>query len=355
MTPTLSKPVDSAFRAHSTSWLPVAPGTLFGRKIPVRMPKSLVPAAPPTHPAKRGTSIARPPTEEGCTYSGSALTLRDMERHVAAVEDACERAGDANELFATVSDRLRRVVPFDGACWFGMDPKTVLPTAPARVENIGDGHCDTYWQREATVEDSLLFRDLARAASPAASLYQATDDRPARSARYREFLAPQSYGDEGRAALKTGGSTWGVVDIFREQGRASFTTAEVSFLAAIGPVIASALRSFATATMAAPPASLDAPGPALFDGPACGLLSLDEQAERWFTELAGESWHTIPLSMTAVYAVVARAQAVAEGRERGPAAVRLRAASGRWLSVHASALRNPRGGSGPIALTIEPA
>jgi hypothetical protein len=38
-------------------------------------------------------------------------------------------------------------------------------------------------------------------------------------------------------------------------------------------------------------------------------------------ELAGESWRTIPLSMTAVYAVVARAVAVAEGRERGPAAI----------------------------------
>jgi len=32
--------------------------------------------------------------------------------------------------------------------------------------------------------------------------------------------------------------------------------------------------------------------------------------------------------------------------------VRLRASTGRWLSVHASALRNPRGGSGPIAVTI---
>jgi DNA-binding CsgD family transcriptional regulator len=278
-----------------------------------------------------------------------------MERHVAAIEDACTRSGDTLELFAALSDRLRKVVPFDGGAWFGVDPSAILPTAPVRIENIEAGHCESYWEREATVEDTLLYRDLARAASPAGSLYQATDDRPARSARYREFLAPQSYGDEVRAAFKTGGSTWGVVDIFREQGRTPFTSADLSFLAAVGPVIASALRSFATATMSAPPASVDAPGTALFDGPACGLLSLDEQAERWFTELAGESWATIPLAMTAVYAVVARAGAVAEGRERGPAAVRLRAASGRWLSVHASALRNPLGGSAPIAVTIEPA
>ncbi len=278
-----------------------------------------------------------------------------MERHVAAVEDACGRATGALELFATLSDRLRRIVPFDGGAWFGMDPSAILPTAPVRIENIEAGHCESYWEREATVEDAILFRDLARAASPAASLFQATDDRPARSARYREFLAPQNYGDEARAAFKSGGSTWGVLDIYREQGRTPFTTAELSFLAAVGPAIATALRSFATATMAPLPASLDAPGTALFDGSACRLLSLDEQAERWFLELAGESWQTVPLSMTAVYAVVARAVAVAEGRERGPASVRLRAASGRWLLVHASALRNPMGGPAPIAVTIEPA
>ena len=51
--------------------------------------------------------------------------------------------------------------------------------------------------------------------------------------------------------------------------------------------VASALRSFATVTMAVPPASLDAPGTALFDGPACGCCPWTSQAERWFTELAG--------------------------------------------------------------------
>ena len=281
-----------------------------------------------------------------------------MQRHVAAVEDACERATDPLDLFGVLSDRLRRVVPFDGAAWFGTDPSTILPTAPVRIENVEEGHCETYWEREATVEDALLYRDLARSASPAASLFQATDDRPARSARYREFLAPQNYGDEARAAFKTGSSTWGVVDLYREQGRTPFSTAELSFLAAVGPAIATALRAFATATMTVPPvstASLDAPGTALFDGSARRLLSLDVQAERWFAELAGDDWQTIPLPMTAVYAVVARAVAVAEGRERSPAVVRLRAGSGRWLSVHASALRNPLGGPAPVAVTIEPA
>ena len=52
---------------------------------------------------------------------------------------------------------------------------------------------------------------------------------------------------------------------------------------------------------------------------------------------------------------MARAAAVSEGRDRGPAAVRVRATTGRWLSVHASCLRTRDGGAGPTALTIEPA
>ncbi len=61
-----------------------------------------------------------------------------------------------------LSDRLRKVVPFDGGAFFGMDPSAILPTAPVRIENIEPGHCETYWEREATVEDTLLFRDLVR-------------------------------------------------------------------------------------------------------------------------------------------------------------------------------------------------
>jgi DNA-binding NarL/FixJ family response regulator len=59
--------------------------------------------------------------------------------------------------------------------------------------------------------------------------------------------------------------------------------------------------------------------------------------------------------MTPVRAVVAKAVSVDQGRERGPSSARLRAGSGRWLSVHASCLHGPDGTPGLTALTIEPA
>ncbi len=265
-----------------------------------------------------------------------------------AVEDACSRAADGLELLSGVSERMRKIVPFDGAAWFGMDPSTVLPSAPVRIENIEDGHCETYWHRECTVEDTLLYRDLARAASPAASLFAATDERPARSARFREFLAPQGYGDEARAVFRTGTNVWGSVDLFRDKGRTPFSAGEIAVLEAIGPVMAQALRGLATSSVSPTPPVLEAPGTALFDASGT-LVSLDEQAEQWIAELADDTWRA------SVFACIGRAQAVAERRERGPARVRLRALTGRWLSLHASCLRSPSGGPGFTAVTIEPA
>ena len=35
-------------------------------------------------------------------------------------------------------------------------------TSPVRIENVEVGHCESYWERECLVEDSILDRDLAR-------------------------------------------------------------------------------------------------------------------------------------------------------------------------------------------------
>jgi DNA-binding CsgD family transcriptional regulator len=275
-------------------------------------------------------------------------------RGVADVREVCERSTDQLGLFADVSDRLRRIVPFDGAAWFGTDPATVLATSPVRVENIEDGHCDSYWERECRVEDALLYRDLARSETGVGTLYGVTDGHPARSARYREFLAPQGYGDEVRAAVRVGPTTWGVVDLFRQRSRPDFTPGDVAIVRAVLPALGAALRALAGAVAVAPTGTDVGPGTALFD--ATGrIVSLDDTAEQLFTELAGPRWAEMIPPMTPIYAAVARAVAIQEGRDRGPAAVRVRALSGRWLIAQASCLRGRDGRPGPAALTIEPA
>jgi DNA-binding CsgD family transcriptional regulator len=275
------------------------------------------------------------------------------ERRLEALSVECYGAPSELALFEEVSRRLDEVVPFDGAAWFATDPATVLGSSAVRIENVEMGHCESYWERECRVEDSILFRDVARSESGVASLYDVTGGQPARSARYREFLAPQGYGDELRAAFRVGQSTWGVVDLYRDRTRGAFTATEREHVRRIAPAVAAALRAFvARASVSAP--SSEGPGTALFDA-AGALLSLDDCAERLFEEIGGSEWAVRPLSMTPVFAVVARAAAVMEGRDRGPASARVRSSVGRWLALHASCLRGPDGGPGPTALTIEPA
>jgi len=280
------------------------------------------------------------------------------ERRTTLIRRACARP-DGTSLFESVSAQLRQMVGFDGAGWAGTDPATLLPSGPVRCENVDVRH-DRHspWHRELLVSDVLLYRSLARAAQPAGTLYGFAEGHPARSPRYREFLQPQGYGDELRAVFRVGGATWGVVSLFRDHGRRPFSADDLDLVLAVAPVIGTALRT--QALSAAPPAiraGADGPGTALYD--ATGqLCSWDDQAQRWFLELAGPRWKSEGREQTAmagVMAVLARAQAIAAGRERAPAAVRLRAPSGRWLIVHASCLRDSRGKPAHTAVVIEPA
>src|SRR3954471_12578985 len=115
-------------------------------------------------------------------------------------------ADSVRDVFAASSERMRGLVQFDASVWLACDPAYQLPTAPTRSENIGfvGGHdgCLRLWELEFFLEDVNLYRDVARAATPARALREVTDDRPARSARYREFLKPNGLGDELRAAMR---------------------------------------------------------------------------------------------------------------------------------------------------------
>lgn len=259
------------------------------------------------------------------------------------------------ELWSWVSENLRRFVPFDGAGWFGIDPSTLLANCPIRVENIEQGHCESYWERECKVDDVLLFRDLARAPVPVGTLYAATGNRPELSPRYREYLAPQNFDDELRATFRIGGKSWGAIDLYRQRGRNRFDEKDVALVSRIGSAIAGALRGLATqerSREATPPP--EGIGTALFDHSG-GLLSFDEQADRWFTEIGGPQWmERRPPSMSGVWAVVFRAANVHIGRDRGPSTVRLRTKDRHWVTVSASVLRSVgnAAGPGPVALSV---
>ncbi len=281
------------------------------------------------------------------------LEAHRVKRSIESIREVCTEVADGERLFDEVAVRLQDIVPYDGALWFGADPSTGLATFPMRIENIEPGHCDTYWQREFLVEDMLLFRDVARAERPIGTLREATGGLPGRSARFREFISPQGYEEELRAALRADSASWGFLTLMRERGRPAFSPTELGIVETVGGVLADGLRSAAVRASRAPGCEPEGPGLVMFD--RHGMLeSLNDQARGWIAELPDGPLTGDGLP-SQIASAVSRARAIAEGREHGQARLRLRSRSGRWLVVHASCLRLSDGAIGQTALVIEPA
>ncbi|MFI6582940.1 LuxR C-terminal-related transcriptional regulator [Embleya sp. NPDC050493] len=277
------------------------------------------------------------------------------DRH-APVLAAAEQAADAMELFGRVSARLRRLVPFQSAVWTAADPETGLITAPMLVQNLGSGEgCAAYWQSELLEENVLPFRELARAPVPAAGLRAATGDLPARSARFRRLLLSQGVHDELRAVLRIGDRPWGLVSLFRTTE--AFRPQETALLADLSRPLAGRLRTLARPFTSARGTDSPAPGLILFDESGEAMSANDEARHHLARLPEGPSFGT-PLGLTLpiwVIGTALQARAIADGRDRGSARVRIRTTEGRWLSCHASCLTGPGGRPGPVALVIEPA
>lgn len=298
-------------------------------------------------------------------YGDRVSTRGDHGRAIASIERAAETAGTADELLETVDNELRRTLPYDGAMWFGVDPATLLPTAPGRIDGFYASYCDAFWHREFFEHDAALFGDLARAPVPVAALRLSLGGNPARSQRFRDFLQPHGYDDELRAVLRSGDRSWGMVGLYRDSGHDPFDEADVALLHAVSGVLGAALRRHAAGARTSEGCTVS-PGVLLF-GHDGTLLSANDEAACWLDSLygsdscdassverlaAGDDDLMVP---TPFHALVARARAVAEGIDRTPARLRMRDPNGRWLLVHASLLRGRSPGSGVITVVIEPA
>lgn len=297
--------------------------------------------------------------------SGTALArVQDTLATVAATSGGLGHefatVGDGGQTLEAASRQIGRLLQFDAACWFGTDPATVMPTTPVHIENVRPGHCEAYWETEYNHEDVLMFRDLARSPAGGGSLVTTTDGMPYRSKRYRDLLAPRGYGDHLRAAMRVGDSTWGVVDLFRNLGRDPFTHRDIELVTAHGANLAASLAELATRDSRENGRDgsswPEGPGTAIYDTSG-ELSSLDDLAQRWLSELTSAPWPepaTHPL-MAPVWSLLSQARSVAEGRDRGPATVRIKTASGRWLILQASCLRTPAGLGTQTAVVIGPA
>ena len=250
------------------------------------------------------------------------------------------RASSRAEFFDEAALRLKRVLPFDGACWHTLDPGSDLITQH-RLQDIPD-RFPVLADNEYAVDDVNKFANLAAAPRKAATLSEATGGHPERSPRFRDLLTPAGIGPELRSAFVADGTTWGALILVRRAGEPDFEDRDVELLSRASSLFARAVRRGLVAEATEP-----APTPTPTPEPP-GVVELDASndpirasstAEPLLAELSG----TTPedgLRDPALYAV---ASATRTSTQSLPTAT-VRTPAGRWLVLHGGRMETaPRG------------
>jgi DNA-binding NarL/FixJ family response regulator len=221
---------------------------------------------------------------------------------------------------------LRRAVPFDGVAVVWFDPATALPVDwwidSSSTDRAGSAKIELH---EADVNH---FRQLAASGRRAASMNDSTGAK----------LRAVCVGDSGM---------WGAIVMHREPGAPNFTARDVDLLASLSNGFEEVQRARLVRDLSANAGDRD-PGLLLLDDED-GIEMADAAAAAWLDELPGRR-RRLPLVVTAV---ADRARAIASGNSHVAATARSRTASGRWVLVRGSVLRN--GTHTRTAVTLEPA
>ncbi|HLU58838.1 MAG TPA: helix-turn-helix transcriptional regulator [Pseudonocardia sp.] len=260
-------------------------------------------------------------------------------------------APDALALFRRTSTGLRRHVPFDAALWRATDPVTGLTAAPVLVENLSEGGCGAYWESELFEQNVVLFRDLVRAAVPAAALRATTGDRPRMSALYERFMRPRNLADELRAVFRVDGRAWGMLSLFRERGRRPFDDDDTLLLGRLSGPLAHRLRSYARPAPVPSTGDSGGAGVLVFDTDV-NLISINARARRLLAEMPPSAGLPTRFGIDVPAWVLSTALSA---RTSADARIRVRSRTGGWLICHGTALRGPDGRVTSTAMVIEPA
>jgi DNA-binding CsgD family transcriptional regulator len=261
------------------------------------------------------------------------------------------RGADVRDFALGAARILARAVPFEGVCVLTMDPATLVPTGAVLENGPPAAAYPRLRENEFRGEDFIAFRSLALSERHAATLSQATGGVLDRSERHRDIMSPHGFGDELRAALVDAQVTWGALVLMRGADREPFSPADTALVEALTRQLAEGLRRAVLLDRDAPDPrdGEDAAGVVVL-APNGSTTFTDEVAAAWIDELSENG--SLPPVVTAV-ASQARAVAAGTAHDGRIARARVRAASGRWLVVRASALAAEPGAQ--VAVMIEPA
>lgn len=263
------------------------------------------------------------------------------------------RSPSRAEFFDEAAARIKRAVPFDGACWHTLDPGSQLINEH-RLQDLPD-RFPILAQNEYGVDDVNKFSDLARSRAKASTMSVATGGHPERSPRFRDLLTPAGLGPELRSAFVADGSTWGALIMVRRAGQPEFQEQDVELLSRASALFARAVRRGLVAEASGATAvELEAPGLVELDSGG-HPVRVSSSAEPLLAELSGTTPEAGLLSPALQSVASATRTATAAGRRAdgtGLPSSTVRTASGSWLVLH-GAVMNGGGSSDEVAVFIQ--
>jgi DNA-binding CsgD family transcriptional regulator len=252
----------------------------------------------------------------------------------AQVADLAGRSTSGPEFGEIVSAAVGTVLPFDGWCLLGMDPRSGLRTFQFGRHGVERTAEMAY--NEALQPDVNKYAALAKAKLPAGWLAKG-HPLAGESVRFNEILRPQGFGSEVRLALRQQGLLWGALALFRDHDRRDFTDNDTKLLLQLGSSLVEAIRRYPVRPVSSAPPGLP-PGMVLLS-PENVLLSVSPGARAWLDDLVpGGSDETWPSDVTRVLFDAANAVRAAADTAPQSAATRIRTVSGRWLYVQGTRL-----------------
>ena len=278
------------------------------------------------------------------------------------------RAGlDSLELLRRVTRALRPVVPFDAFCATTTDPASNLITDAISGRETGrDGHADevfgNYFARVYFEHDLGVTMAMLREGRFVSRLSDEAGDSLERSGRYRLHLAPRGLGPEAYVTLVDRG-LWGELHLTREKGTLDFAPWEIELLHRIAPHVAAGLKTSALRARSAALSEHDASelsGVLIIDT-AGKVVSATPNVEDFLIDLGAarghwRDWRRLPVAVQVVLRALDRAMS-SQGDSSGHRIPRLRvrARSGRWLTLDASLTEPIAGQPGERVIVIGPA
>lgn len=282
----------------------------------------------------------------------ATLTAERAEQEIIRL---CHSGLDSSTLRVEVYNRLQQVMPYEAYWCATTDPASLLFTSA-----VGAGFesqwIPDYLSNEFLQGDYNKFVDMAHRQRAVSTLRMATEGDLTRSHRYRDILEPAGFGHEMRAVFRSGGAIWGAMCLHRLKRFEDFTPANVAFFNRIAPHLAAGLRTALLLDGARLAPASSGPGIVLL-AEDFSVVATTPGADALLDEVSERSKYA-PLPLP-VYAVVGKLRALERDSEQFADVipyVRLRARTGRWLTLHASRLSNPaQGAQGQFAVIVESA